>query len=250
MKDTSPHLFDLWRAFKKTGSEDLRNKLVESYLPLARRAASRIASRLPRNNRLEDLESAGIIGLLDAIQTYDPSTGVWFWYFARPRIEGAILDELRRQDPYSRRHRTKLKKRRAQLQHLEQSLGRRAHPHEVQSALGSLSDQDSSSPQAPTFLPHSGNFSREDTLDLMATFADKKESEPWLPLYRVEIKELVSKNLSPTERIVILSYYFKEQNMKEIGRSLGITESRVSQLHSQALSRLKRKLSRRKTDLL
>ena len=250
MKDTSPDLSDLWRAFKKTGSEELRNKLVESYLPLARRAAHRIASRLPRYNRLEDLESAGIIGLLDAIQAYNPSTGVWFWYFARSRIEGAILDELRRQDPYSRRHRTRLKKRRAQLQQLEQSLGRRPHPDEVQTALGPLSDQDSFLDETPAFLPHSGNFSEEDALDLVATFADKKNSEPWLPLYRGEVKELVSRSLSPTERIVILSYYFEEQSMKEIGRSLGITESRVSQLHSQALSRLKRKLSRRKTDLL
>jgi len=250
LKDTFPDLSDLWRAFKKTGSEHLRNKLVESYLPLARRAARRIASRLPRNHRLEDLESAGIIGLLDAVQAYDPSTGVWFWYFARPRIEGAILDELRRQDPYPRRHRTKLKKRRAQIQQLEQSLGRRPRQDEVRRASEPLSNQDRSLDERPAFLPHSGNFSEEDALDLVATFADKKVSEPWLPLCRGEIRELVSKNLSPTERIVILSYYFEERSMKEIGRSLGITESRVSQLHSQALSRLKRRLSRRKTDLL
>jgi RNA polymerase sigma factor for flagellar operon FliA len=250
LKDTSPDLLDLWRAFKKTGSEKLRNQLVESYLHLARRAARRMASRLPPTSRLEDLESAAIVGLLDAIHTYNPSTGVWFWYFARPRIEGAILDELRRQDPFPRRHRTKLKKRHIQLQKLEQSLGRRAHPHEVDSALGPLSQKDAFLNEAAASLPHSGNFSQDDAFDLVATFADEKETEPWLPLYRGEIKQLVSKNLSPTERIVIFSYYFKEKSMKEIGRSLGITESRVSQLHSQALSRLKRKLSRRKSDLL
>ncbi|KPJ62498.1 MAG: hypothetical protein AMS15_03665 [Planctomycetes bacterium DG_23] len=250
MKDTSPDLLDLWRAFKKSGSENLRNQLVESYLPLARRAARRLASRLPHTSRLEDLESAAIVGLLDAIHTYNPSTGVWFWYFARPRIEGAILDELRRQDPFPRRHRTKLKKRRAQLQKLEHSLGRRAHPDEVESALGPSSQKDVFLNAAPVSLAHSGNFSEGDVFDPVTTIADEKENEPWLPLYRGEIKELVSKNLSPTERIVILSYYFKEKSMKEIGRSLGITESRVSQLHSQALSRLKRKFSRRKNDLL
>lgn len=228
----------------------LRDQLIMDYAPLIRFVAQRIAARLPSNIDIDDLISAGVIGLMDAIEKYDPSRDNKFKTYAEFRIRGAILDELRSQDWVPRSVREKAKKIERTYAELEQRFGRTVSDTELSDALGMdleeyydmvakvkavnlISIDDISGP------------SQHDRKSLIDSLENLNSKNPFTQLKAKGVRELLMKNideLPEKQRLVLSLYYYEDLNLKEIGRILDVTESRVSQLHTQAVNKLRAKL--------
>lgn len=242
---------DLWTKYKGSGDIDARNCIVERYAPLVKYVAGRMAVNMPPQVEFDDLVSYGIFGLIDAIDKYEPSRGFKFKTYATTRIRGGIIDELRALDWIPRSIRQKSR----QLQHvysdLENRLGRAATDGEVAQELGiTLADFDQLvndvSGTAVISLDdvwHVG--SDDDEIQIGDTIAGSEKDHPNFKIEKQEVKQTLIdaiKLLPPREKEVIALYYYEELTLKEIGLVLGVTESRVSQLHSKAIFRLKSKL--------
>jgi len=228
----------------------LRDQLIMDYAPLIRYVAQRISSRLPSNIEIDDLISAGVIGLMDAIEKYDPSRDNKFKTYAEFRIRGAILDELRSQDWVPRSVRDKAKKMERTNQELEQRYGRSVSDSELSDAMGIrlddyydivskvkgvqlLSVDELSSPTQP------------DKKSLLEVLENPNIKNPYQHLKSKGIEEDLKRKISDLpekQRLVLSLYYFEDLNLKEIGRILDVTESRVSQLHTQAVEKLRSRL--------
>lgn len=242
---------DVWKKYQKEPSEPMRNFLMEKFLHLVRFNAERIHARLPDEVDVEDLMSAGLFGLMDAIDSFDLERKVKFETFSANRIRGAILDELRSMDwvPRLVRHRTaKFDQARQQI---EMELGRPATDHEVGARLGIQGEEfdkvkrDSSavgtrSLNQRAFQSDGGRDVRE--IDVVK---DDSQVNPLGDLQRRDLKELITKGLSRAERLIVILYYYEGMTMKEIGATLDLSESRVSQMHSSILARLKAQLQHR-----
>lgn len=242
---------DVWKKYKKEPNEAIRNFLMERFLHLVRYNAERIHTRLPDEVDIEDLMSAGLFGLMDAIDSFDLERKVKFETFSANRIRGAILDELRSMDwvPRLVRHRTaKFDQARQQI---EMELGRPATDTEVGSRLGIQGEEfdkvkrDSSavgtrSLNQRAFQSDGGRDVRE--IDVVK---DDSQVNPLGDLQRRDLKELITKGLSRAERLIVILYYYEGMTMKEIGATLDLSESRVSQMHSSILARLKAQLQHR-----
>lgn len=234
----------------------LRDQLIMDYAPLIRFVAQRIAARLPSNIEIDDLMSAGVIGLMDAIDKYDPSRDNKFKTYAEFRIRGAILDELRSQDWVPRSVRDKAKRIEKTYAELEQRLGRSVSDEELSKELGVTLEEyyeTVAKVKAVTLLSideASGpnNHERKSLLDSLENTASKN---PFLQLKSKGIRDILIKNiedLPEKQKLVLSLYYYEDLNLKEIGRVLDVTESRVSQLHTQAVMRLRQKLKPLLTD--
>ncbi|MBS0188198.1 MAG: FliA/WhiG family RNA polymerase sigma factor [Planctomycetes bacterium] len=242
---------DVWKKYKKDPNEAIRNFLMEKFLHLVRFNAERIHARLPDEVDIEDLMSAGLFGLMDAIDSFDLDRKVKFETFSANRIRGAILDELRSMDwvPRLVRHRTaKFDQARQQI---EMELGRPATDTEVSQRLGIQGEEfdkvkrDSSavgtrSLNQRAFQSDGGRDVRE--IDVVK---DDSQVNPLGDLQRRDLKELITKGLSRAERLIVILYYYEGMTMKEIGATLDLSESRVSQMHSSILARLKAQLQHR-----
>lgn len=242
---------DVWKKYKKDPSEAIRNFLMERFLHLVRFNAERIHARLPDEVDVEDLMSAGLFGLMDAIDSFDLDRKVKFETFSANRIRGAILDELRSMDwvPRLVRHRTaKFDQARQQI---EMELGRPATDLEVGARLGIQGEEfdkvkrDSSavgtrSLNQRAFQSDGGRDVRE--IDVVK---DDSQINPLGDLQRRDLKELITKGLTRAERLIVILYYYEGMTMKEIGATLDLSESRVSQMHSSILARLKAQLQHR-----
>lgn len=227
----------------------LRDQLILDYSPLIRFVAQRIASRLPSNIDIEDLISSGVIGLMDAIDKYDPSRDNKFKTYAEFRIRGAILDELRSQDWVPRSVRDKAKKLDRMALELEQKLGRKPNDDEISEALGMPIEEffDMNAKvkgvqllSIDDFGGTNGNTERRSLLD---SLENPNSKNPFTHLRNASAKDILRKHideLPEKQKLVLQLYYFEDLNLKEIGRILEVTESRVSQLHTQAIDRLKR----------
>ena len=230
--------------------EKLRHQLILDYSPLIRFVAQRIASRLPPSIDIDDLISSGVIGLMDAIEKYDPNMYNKFKTYAEFRIRGAILDELRSQDWIPRSVRNKAKIIERTHNELEQKLGRPAKHEEVCESLGmeigeyhelvsrvksvSLVYVDESSSSS------GGNF-RKNLLEMI----EHPNKTPLIQLSeKIDRTALVEEieELPHKQKLVLSLYYYEELNLKEIGKILNVTESRVSQLHTQAVERIRSRL--------
>lgn len=228
-----------------------KDRLIMEYTPLIRFVAQKIAVRLPSNIELDDLISAGVIGLMDAIEKYDPSRDNKFKTYAEFRIRGAILDELRSQDwvPRSVRDKSKLLDR-TTIQ-LEQSLGRLPSEEEVAQALNVSMDEyhdlvNQVRPVSMLSIDEQQTFSNVDKKSILTVLEGCKLSNPHNQLNVKTVKDIVAKaieELPERQRLVLSLYYYEDLNLKEIGKVLRVTESRVSQLHAQAVQRLRAKLS-------
>lgn len=228
-----------------------KDRLIMEYTPLIRFVAQKIAVRLPSNIELDDLISAGVIGLMDAIEKYDPSRDNKFKTYAEFRIRGAILDELRSQDwvPRSVRDKSKLLDR-TTIQ-LEQSLGRLPGEEEVAKALNVSMDEyhdlvNQVRPVSMLSIDEQQTFSTVDKKSILNVLEGCKLSNPYNQLNVKTVKDVVAKaieELPERQRLVLSLYYYEDLNLKEIGKVLRVTESRVSQLHAQAVQRLRAKLS-------
>lgn len=248
--DATP-IRDIWIQYRKAPTEDLRNYLMEKFLHLVRYNAERIYTRLPDEVDIEDLMSAGVFGLMDAIDAFDLDRLVKFETYCAPRIRGAILDELRSMDwvPRLVRHRT-AKVEQARIQ-LEMQMGRAPTIEEISSRLGVEEEElkkilkdgsavSISSLSRRCFQTDSNREVRE--IDVIE---DGRQNNPLGEIQSKDLKELMTKGLSRAERLIVILYYYEEMTMKEIGATLDLSESRVSQMHSSILARLKAQMQHR-----
>lgn len=246
---------DVWIEYKQTKSEALRNILMENYLHLVRYNAERIHVKLPDEVELDDLMSAGIFGLMDAINAFDLDRGVKFETYCAPRIRGAILDELRAMDwvPRLVRHRTSRVEQARQKFEMEH--GREPTPEELAELLQLSGEEfdkfvrDSSA--VSTFSLTRRCFQSDGSRDVREIDVIKDESQrnPFSEIQRKDIKDLITKGLSRAERLIVILYYYEEMTMKEIGATLDLSESRVSQMHSSILARLKAQMQHKAREL-
>jgi RNA polymerase sigma factor for flagellar operon FliA len=245
----------IWQTFKADPeNQDLRNRLVEMYLPLVKYNGERIWSRLPEGVELDDLISAGVFGLMDAIDAFDLSRGVKFETYCVPRIRGAMLDELRTMDWVPRLVRSKASKLNESVKTLEAKLGRAPTEIELSEQMGiSVAELEKMILEANAVNLISLNKKWYETdsykdvreIDILE---DKKGEDPTRRIQKNDLMRLVTKGLNRNERLIIILYYYEELTMKEIGATLDLSESRVSQMHSSIVQRLQSQLQRRRPE--
>ncbi len=232
---------------------DDRAKLIRDNLELVNILVGRMTTQVPSFMSRDDMRSAGMVGLIDAANKFDTSKNILFKTFAEYRIRGAILDEMRKLDWFSRSLRDKQSRIAKTLSHLEISLAREPEDHEVAEAMGIATEEYQ---KMLSEVSHLGCVSLNETLDnseqgksFLETLEDQNESAS--PSSRLENHELTKimaeliARLSEKEQLVITLYYYEELTQKEIAEVLEISEGRVSQLHSQALIKLKNKVQSR-----
>jgi RNA polymerase sigma factor for flagellar operon FliA len=249
-----PDVLQLWEQYRAEPNTDLRNKLVERYLPLVKYNAERIWARLPDGVELDDLISAGVFGLMDAIEAFDLTRGVKFETYCVPRIRGAMLDELRTMDWVPRLVRSKASKLEEARKSLEAELGRPPRPDELAEKLGvSLEELDEIVGEATAVSLVSLNKKWYETdsykdvreIDILE---DKRAEDPTHRLQNRDLMRLVTRGLNRNERLIMILYYYEEMTMKEIGATLDLSESRVSQMHSSIVARLQAQLAKRRPE--
>lgn len=234
-----------------------RDALILEHLPQIKYIAHRISAKLPAHVELNDLVSAGVLGLLDAVEKFDPARGVKFKTYAELRVKGAILDSLRNLDWAPRSLRKRSKDLERVYKELEQRLGRPAADKEVCDELGISLDEFFELVDQIKGL-NLGSFhemaSQEDDRNsepLIKYVPDAPQMDPFFVFHKSEIRNLLAgaiDALPKKERLVVFLYYYDELTMKEIGKILGVNESRVSQLHTKAMLRLRNKLRKIKED--
>src|SRR4051794_21839983 len=245
---------EVWVEYKKKKTEPLRNILMEHYLHLVRYNAERIHVKLPDEVELDDLMSAGIFGLMDAISAFDMDRGVKFETYCAPRIRGAILDELRSMDWVPRLVRSRAAKLDTASKQLEVELGRVPTQQEVAKRIGvPMAEFEKMAKDATAVGQVSLSrkwFETDSNKDVreIDVLEDKRGADPVREIQRKDLKELITRGLSRAERLIIILYYFEEMTMKEIGATLDLSESRVSQMHSSTLARLKAQMADRKKE--
>jgi RNA polymerase sigma factor FliA len=245
----------VWDAFKADPeNQDLRNRLVEQYLPLVKYNGERIWARLPDGVELDDLISAGVFGLMDAIDAFDMTRGVKFETYCVPRIRGAMLDELRTMDWVPRLVRSKASRLNEAIKNLETRLGRSPSEIELAAELNiSVAELEKMMLDANAVNLISLNKKWYETdsykdvreIDILE---DKKGEDPTRRIQKNDLMRLVTKGLNRNERLIIILYYYEELTMKEIGATLDLSESRVSQMHSSIVQRLQSQLGRRRPE--
>jgi RNA polymerase sigma factor for flagellar operon FliA len=242
----------LWQDYRKTRDHALRDRLILTYAPLVKFVAGRLGASLPAHVDEQDLVSYGLLGLIGAIERYDPGREIKFETYAISRIRGAIIDELRSLDWVPRSVRTRAREIERAIAELERSMMRAPTDEEIAAKLGitgdeleeSLAEISRSSMAAldELWTPSSGG----DQISLIDTIEDTSGPDPESSLEQTELREALGEaiaRLPEREKLVVTLYYYEELTLREIGEVLGVTESRVSQLHTKAVLRLKARLS-------
>ncbi len=244
-----------WKRLHEKDDDEARNCLLENYLPIVKYTAERVYAKLPDEVDVDDLISAGIFGLMDAVNAFDPERGVKFETYCAPRIRGAILDELRSMDWVPRLVRSRAHKLNDAAAVLEAELGRRPEPKELAKKM-KLSMKEFRKLQKDSHATAMVSLSRkwfetDSSKDVreIDIIEDKRSIDPGQLVQRKDIKDLVTRGLSRAERLIVLLYYFEEMTMKEIGETLDLSESRVSQMHSAVIDRLRTQLEKRRKEL-
>ncbi len=245
----------VWQAYKPDCTDkELRNTLMERYFPLVKYNGERIWQRLPDGVELDDLISAGVFGLMDAIDAFDMSRGVKFETYCVPRIRGAMLDELRSMDWVPRLVRSKASKLADATKKLEAKLGRAPTHAELAERLEiTIPELEKmiSDANAVNLISLNKKWYETDSykdireIDILE---DKKGEDPTRRIQKNDLMRLVTKGLNRNERLIIILYYYEELTMKEIGATLDLSESRVSQMHSSIVQRLQHQLGRRRVE--
>ena len=228
-----------------------RDQLIIRYAPWVKFIALRMAAKLPSHVQAEDLISAGIIGLIDALDKFNPDREVQFKTYAQIRIQGAMKDELRALDWASRSMRQKVKRLEHTYATLEQELGRPPSSEEVANSFGIEMDEfeemlDDVKGTSLVSLEELGQGpASEDKTNLLEALLSREDQDPLEMLNLQDLKKALTQaiaELPEKERLVLSLYYFEELTMKEVGKVLNLTESRISQLHTQTVMRLRGKL--------
>jgi len=227
------------------------DQIVQEYSSMIKYVANRIAQRLPPHIEVDDLISVGAIGLMDAIEKYDPTRGAKFKTYAEFRVRGSILDELRSLDWVPRSVRQKASKLDAVANKLQSKLGRPPEDEELaeemEITLEELFTTINETRNMPLLSLDDLGIANDsgDKQNLLDTLVGKSDVDPQTQLRLSELKALIASaidTLPEKERLMVSLYYYEELTMKEIGEVLGITESRISQIHSKAVYRLRTKL--------
>lgn len=236
---------EVWREYRRTGADAYRDRLVRQYLPIVRYLAHRERAKLAVAVDVNDLIQDGYCGLMDAIEAFDPALGVKFETFCPRRIRGAMLDALRSADLISRVKRERERVVERTRQRFFARFGRFPTDEEILSLL----DAD---PAKAWRILRDGRpirflslgrprFAQDPSRDECEsdTLADGRQVEPPLALRREEIKSFITRALSRAERLILILYYYEDMSMKEIGWTLDLSESRVSQMHASIMKRLR-----------
>ncbi len=250
----------VWQEYERSRSNDsrlqeVRNFLMEKYLHLVRFNAERISTRLPDEVDVEDLMSAGLFGLMDAIDAFDLDRKVKFETYCATRIRGAILDELRAMDwvPRLVRHRTA--KVESVKQKFEMKHGRPPTQAEISDILGLPAeefekvDRDGKAVQTHSITRKAIGSDGSKEFRELDVVREEDDTNPMRAMQRRDLKDLITKGLSRAERLIVILYYYEQMTMKEIGSTLDLSESRVSQMHSSILARLKSHMQNRTPEL-
>jgi len=232
-----------------------RDELIIEHMPLVKYLLSRIVPQLPQHLDKDDLMSVAVIGLINAADRYDPTRGVMFKTFAEQHIRGSIIDELRSYDVLSRSMRDKYKRLEKQVLNLEHQLGRNPTSEEVAKSLEiSLADYYDLLDDVHVFsfisLDDSWSDAEGNALCLSDVLAESEAKNPQQQVMMMQLAEalgLAIDTLPEKERLAVTLYYTEDLNLKEIGEAVGLTESRISQLLSQAMVRLRGKLKLHKS---
>lgn len=225
-------------------------ELIRLYLPLARNVAMQVISRCPANVELDDLINVGVIGLMDAAERFNPMFGKPFRFYAELRIRGEILDELRNGDWVPRSTRKKIDVIERKRIELEREKGSKVSEGEVATALGIKLERlqrVSGKIQSGTFLSLEDLGGQDEEQKDLLEALKGEAPDPDAVLRTREVEQLLAEGIAelpPREKMMISLYYFQDLSLKEIGGILGVTESRVSQMHTKALSRLKKSAAR------
>jgi RNA polymerase sigma factor for flagellar operon FliA len=242
----------LWVAFAETRDKGLRDRLILTYAPLVKYVAGRLGSGLPAHVDEGDLVSYGLLGLIGAIERYDPSRDIKFETYAIARIKGAIIDELRALDWVPRSVRSRAREIERAIAEIEAKTGVTPTDEQIAAKIGisvdeleeSLADISRSSIAA---LDELWSVSGDgDQISLMDTIEDESGPRPEAALDQTEMREALADaiaRLPEREKLVVTLYYYEELTLREIGEVLGVTESRISQLHTKAILRLKARLA-------
>jgi len=243
-----PKINELWpsRRRVKPGSAT-EEELVQKYLPLVKNVVGRLAMTLPPHVDGEDLYSAGLGGLLNAIRNYDPKAGTSFETYARLRIRGSVFDELRRMDWVPRSVHTKARKVKAVMQEIEQRRGRPATEREMVKALR-ISVREYNQwledirPATFICLDAASSSEGDDAMSQYDSLPDHRQESPADGAFRRELARLLAdrlKQLPEMQRKVLALYYFEDMRLREIAETFGLTESRICQIHAQAILAVK-----------
>ena len=244
----------VWKLFHKTHDQQYRNLLLEHYRPIVKYTAERLHSKLPDKVEVDDLISAGTFGLMDAIDAFDPARQVKFETYCSPRIRGSILDELRSMDWVPRLVRARAHQLTKASQSLETNLGRKPTEKETAEKLEMdmeefLRLQKDASAVSVVSLDTSHNETEgEKDMREIDIIKDDRSLDPLIESQKRDLKNLLTKGLTRAERLIIVLYYYEEMTMKEIGATLDLSESRVSQMHSSIVARLKAQMNTRKKE--
>ena len=245
---------EVWEEYQRTGAKTLRNYLMEKFLPLVRYNAERIHTRLPVEVDIDDLMSAGLFGLAGAIDAYDLDRGVKFETYCAPRIRGAILDELRSMDWVPRLVRQRTAKVERARNAIEMETGVSPTDGEIANHLGVDEEEfkklqrDSSAVGVVSLSRRWSGADSNREMREIDVIRDNTQRDPLGEAQRRDIKNMITKGLSRAERLIVVLYYYEEMTMKEIGETLDLSESRVSQMHSSILARLKAQMQHRSGD--
>ena len=252
---TAEETAKLWEEFiQDKSNQTLRNALIERYFPLVRYHGEKLSHKLPDEVELDDLVSAGIFGLMDAIDAFDVNRGVKFETYCVPRIRGAMLDELRNMDWVPRLVRSRARKLTEANKALSDKFGRMPTDEELAEYLHLSSNElERMKFDANTVSTVSLNkkwFETDGSKDIseMDLVEDQRGEDPTSGIQRTDLMRLVTKGLTRNERLIIILYYYEEMTMKEVGATLDLSESRVSQMHSDIVKRLETQLEKRRPE--
>jgi RNA polymerase sigma factor for flagellar operon FliA len=240
----------IWLAYGESRDESLRNRLLLHYLYIAKVIARHMRSRLPAGADLDDLTQAATLGLRDAIATFDPSRGVKFEHYCGSRVRGAALDYLRSLDWAPRMLRSRMQKLQETALQLEMQTGHAPSDEQLSEAMNMPLDELQSvrrESAAPLRLRLTSDDESEGTRGggvNLNSLADDNPVDPVREAQKADLKEFLSRGLSPAERQVVILYYYENFSFKEIGATLDLCESRVSQIHHAVMNRLRERVHR------
>ena len=244
----------IWEQFHKNGNDHFRNLLMEHYRHIVKYTAERLHNKLPDKVEVDDLISAGIFGLMDALDAFDPSRGVKFETYCSPRIRGSILDELRNMDWVPRLVRARASQLTKAMRSLETNLGRKPTEKETADKLNlDMAEfirlqRDANAVSLVSLNTKYNESDGEKEVCEIDVIKDEKSQDPLVESQKRDLKSLLTKGLTRAERLIIVLYYYEEMTMKEIGATLDLSESRVSQMHSSIIARLKAQMNNRKKE--
>ncbi|MDW7675585.1 MAG: FliA/WhiG family RNA polymerase sigma factor [Bacillota bacterium] len=249
---------ELWQRYKFEDCAKAQEEIITHYLPFVNQIVNRLRISLPSNITKEELISFGIYGLFDAMVKFDLSRGYKFETYAFPRIRGAILDGLRSMDYLPASLRQKEKKLVSEIGQLEQTLCRTATDQEIADKLGISCEELSGLLDMLNFttiisLDQMMTNDGEETASIMESVSDDASKQPESIFDKVEVQNLLIESINKLpekEKLVVALHYYEGMNLKEISKIMDLSESRISQLHTKAIFRLRGRLSRQKKILL